>query len=379
MIAIAEVIIIGAGPAGTACALALRDANLKVSLIDKAVFPRDKTCGDAIPGNALKILEKIMPNALQDFEMHKAKNKITESVVITASGKQLAMQWVGKAYNATRMSWDNFLMQLVKTKTNINVIENCCIKQLQYSDNIFTLHTADKQVYKTKMLIAADGALAGVSRLLPNNHLDYKNTAIAVRAYYSNIQLAAFTNIFVLNKQFTNSYFWIFPIENNLYNVGFGVVNPTTKGKTINIKKAFAHLIATDNNLAKYFEGATKTTDVQGFKLPLYNKQVAISGNAYMLCGDAAHLIDPLQGHGIDKAMHSGYIAAQQVIACFANNNFSAKFMQQYDTNVYATIGKELQRNNRIMKLISSMPFLADALASIFNFKVIKYVARKWS
>jgi menaquinone-9 beta-reductase len=375
-----DIIIVGAGPAGCACALSLRNSGLNIGLIDKAVFPRNKTCGDAIPGGAIKILEKIMPEAILDFEMHDAKNTITESVVVTSNGKQIKMQWVSKAYNATRVSWDNFLMQLVKSKTKTSVIENCHIKQLNYQNEIFMLSGNIPNQYTCKILISADGALAGVSKLLPNNHLNYKNTAVAVRAYYSNIQLASTKNLFVLNKQVANSYFWIFPVENNLYNVGFGVVNPIKKnGETIDVKKCFAHLIATDKNLKKHFATAILQSEIAGFKLPLYSKVQSISGNGYILCGDAAHLIDPLQGHGIDKAMHSGYLAAQQALKCFTNNIFSADYIKQYDVSVYNSIGKELQRNNRIMNLLSRMPWVADMFASIFNWSIIKNLARKWS
>ena len=56
-----DVAIIGAGPAGCACALALKDAGCKVALLDKQSFPRDKICGDAIPGRAVKTLKSIDP------------------------------------------------------------------------------------------------------------------------------------------------------------------------------------------------------------------------------------------------------------------------------------------------------------------------------
>lgn len=374
-----QIIIVGAGPAGAACALALANSGLQVAIVDKSIFPRDKTCGDAIPGNALKVLQKVMPSALQDLENYELKNKITQSTVITANGKSISMQWVGKAYNASRLSWDNFLMQQVKTKTPTTIFEDYFVKSVMHRNDVWTISNTQNLQLQCTLLICADGALAGVSRLLPNNNLNYKNTAVAVRQYYSNINLSSTQNIFVLNKQFTNSYFWIFPVENNLYNVGFGVVNPVTNGKTLDVKKAFAQLIATDKNLQTYFTNAKPVDEISGFKLPLYSKQQSISGQAYLLCGDAAHLIDPLQGHGIDKAMQSGMLAALHAIESFKQNNCTANFNKSYDTQVYATMGKELQRNNMIMGLLSKWPVLADVVANLFGIKVVKRLAAKWS
>ncbi len=63
-----DVIIVGAGPAGCACALTLRDTDLKVALFDKKSFPRDKVCGDAIPGRAIKTLKDISPDFAAAFQ-----------------------------------------------------------------------------------------------------------------------------------------------------------------------------------------------------------------------------------------------------------------------------------------------------------------------
>jgi len=74
-----DIIIIGAGPAGTACALALRESGLRVALVDKSTFPRDKTCGDAIPGPTLKVLRKLLPDSDEIFDQFAEKQRIQSS------------------------------------------------------------------------------------------------------------------------------------------------------------------------------------------------------------------------------------------------------------------------------------------------------------
>ncbi len=375
-----DVIIVGAGPAGSTCALALKDAGLKVALIDKDIFPRDKTCGDAIPGNAFKLLKQILPESNRLIDEKLLHHAITESVVLANSGYKITMPWVTKAINATRVNWDNFLLDLVAQNSNTKIIQNTNIVKIEFLSDDIVMECANKNKYFTKLLIAADGALAGVSRKIPDNKLQYKNTAIAMRAYYKNVSMPTGQNLFVLNKKYPNAYFWIFPLGGNLFNVGFGTTN-SKQGYSENtdLKDIFHQWIKTDNKLKHFFSGASLEGSLQGFKLPLYSGQQTICGTRYMLCGDAAHLIDPIQGHGIDKAMHSGYLAAQQAINCFKQNNFNAKFMHQYQIGVYNSIGKELARNRKLMHLITAYPSSIDYLAWLSKFQFIKAFLRKLS
>ncbi|MBN2639336.1 MAG: FAD-dependent oxidoreductase [Bacteroidales bacterium] len=84
-----DVAIIGAGSAGTSCALALRNSGLKVALIDKSRFPRNKTCGDAVPGATLKYLKEISTESYDEFRKFKHKQKVESGIVYLANGKSL--------------------------------------------------------------------------------------------------------------------------------------------------------------------------------------------------------------------------------------------------------------------------------------------------
>jgi flavin-dependent dehydrogenase len=79
-----------------------------------------------------------------------------------------------------------------------------------------------------------------------------------------------------------------------------------------------------------------------------------------MLCGDAASLIDPLQGHGIDMAIRSGILAARQAQACAAQSDFSADFMRRYDEAVQQQLGPQLAHSYRLMRLLGTRPWLMN-------------------
>jgi menaquinone-9 beta-reductase len=367
-----DIIIIGAGPAGATCALALRNSGLQIALIDKEIFPRNKTCGDAIPGASFKTLAKILPSAIADWENYNSKQQIKESKIITAKGNSIYMPWSMKAYNSTRISWDDFLIQQVKNNTKTTVLEGQTIININKENNEIVVALINNQTITAKIIIGCDGAYSVVKKYLFSCKKE-TNQAVAVRAYYKNIALPNDANYFYTNSLVPQSYLWIFPVENNLFNVGFGIT-PTNASKKIDVKKTFATLLSADSNIKHLFVKATATTKVEGFKLPLYTKKIKISTSNCMLCGDAANLIDPIQGHGIDKAMESGRLAALQAMECFAQNNFSELLMQNYDANIYANIGKELQRNAKILTIITKFPWVIDGIAKAANLRWIK----KW-
>ncbi|RLD37685.1 MAG: NAD(P)/FAD-dependent oxidoreductase, partial [Bacteroidetes bacterium] len=97
-----DIAIIGAGPAGCAAALGLGKSGLKVALIDKDRFPREKACGDAIPGPAISTLEKAFPFFQDEFFNLKKKHRIRSSSIILNNGRPIDYYWKLPAYNIKR-------------------------------------------------------------------------------------------------------------------------------------------------------------------------------------------------------------------------------------------------------------------------------------
>ena len=113
-----DVIILGAGPAGTTCALALQKSGLKIAIIDKESFPRDKICGDAIPGKAFKALRAINPKWADDLLQFTKTQSIQSGHFYTDNSNPLSIQWVLPAYNSKREDFDDYLVKLVQKETN---------------------------------------------------------------------------------------------------------------------------------------------------------------------------------------------------------------------------------------------------------------------
>src|ERR1051325_3008072 len=143
-----DVIIVGAGPAGCACALALKDAKLKVALFDKSSFPRDKVCGDAIPSRAVKTLNSISPEFGKEFRSFHQKC-LTKKSKLYYGEKVMDFEWVGEAYSCARIDFDNFLFSLVRKHTATEIFENTSLDDVSVQGNeVYVKTGSGKKVFK---------------------------------------------------------------------------------------------------------------------------------------------------------------------------------------------------------------------------------------
>ncbi len=361
-----DVIILGAGPAGTACALALKDANLSVALIDKANFPRDKICGDAIPGPTLKLIRKLV-NDDESFSTITSKQQVTRSLIFPENGRTIDLNWKAEAYNAKRLDFDNFLFELVKEHTDTDLLIGKEIKRVEIKDFVHVYDKEDNEIASSQLILGADGANSIATRTFAKKQKAELLNGFAIRTYYSNVDCAPTTNEFyLLNK--IQGYFWIFPLANNQYNVGIGFLKKQKRNSAFDVKQILQYTIQSHPTISPKFKNAKEISKPTGFKLPVGGTKRSFSGDRFLLLGDAAHLIDPLQGHGIDKAIESGILAAEQVVSCFEQNQFNAKFLRTYDAAIESNIEHSLRRNLRIMKILYRFPWVVRISASIVHF-----------
>lgn len=365
-----DVLIVGAGPAGTACALALRNSGLRVALVDKAQFPRDKICGDAIPSPTLKALAQLdvaYPDELRALlAPHLAK--VAYSRLVAPGGAEVSISWKAPAFNSPRLHFDEALLELVRRHTTTTVLENWPVRQVAATTEHVTLHSgkAGEAPLRARLVIGCDGANSVIGRQLAPWSLDRSRHCAAVRAYYSGVTNAPeTTSDFYFLRRHLAGYCWVFPVGEGRYNVGFGMLSSDIARNQVDLKAVLRELLAEHPGLAPRFQAATQLTPIQGFGLPLGGSRRPLIGPRTMLCGDAAALIDPMQGHGIDKAVQSGILAAEQVVRCFQTDDFSAGSLQRYAAQVQQKIGRPLGQRYRLMRFLSGQPWLVDAVVGL--------------
>ena len=359
-----DVAIIGAGPAGTACALALRHSGLRVALLDKAQFPRDKICGDAVPGHALKALRQLDPAFVEALWQLQPLDAVRESRLVAPNGDSLRLRWKLPSFSCPRETLDAALLDLVRAHSATEIRESTGLKDLQIEADGVRLRPIQGPEITCQLVIGCDGANSVVSRkLLPEPRLARAHHCVGVRAYFENIaDTESGTTEFFLTRDYLAGYVWLFPVGQGRYNVGLGMLAEVVAQHKVDLKETMQRLLATHPALAGRFAEARQLGPILGFGLPLGGGRVRpVSGTRFMLCGDAASLIDPLQGHGIDTAMQSGILAAAQALACFEKQDFSAGFMQEYDAQVAYKIGRKLAKSYRLMRFLSNKAWLVNA------------------
>lgn len=368
-----DVIIIGAGPAGCACAMALKDSRLLVALIDKHQFPRDKVCGDAVPGRAIKFLHEIDPQFKEKLSGFTEKLP-TQRTLCYYNNRKLDFTWILEAYTATREHFDNFLFSIIKNSTSINTLEGVAVNDIVSNTGGYTVIAKDSDTrYHCTMLIGADGINGVTAKKLTARQIDRKHHVAGVRAYYSGVTGMEDTCTEVyFNRKYLPGYFWAFPIKGGIVNAGMGILSDMVVRKKINVKNAFYDFIELSPVLKEKFRNAQLVGTLQGCGLPMGSRWVNMCGDHFMLTGDAASLIDPVSGDGIGNAVLSGKLAAEQVKQCFSSNDFSAAFIKNYANHLYKLAGEDMNKKTKVLKTMARMPFLFEAAFIAGQNRIIK-------
>lgn len=368
-----DVCIIGAGPGGATTAMFLAQHGVESTLVDKARFPRDKVCGDALSGKVVEVIKKLDPTILDrlQLESHQVGSWGVTFVAPNLTSLRVPFkQGYDKSgtppgFISKRVDFDHFLVKETAKYPQIRLIEDTPIKRFEKQDKGYICYGSEVEIH-CKLVIVADGAQSQFAKNIAGIKKEPKHYCAGIRAYYKGVEDLDADNFIELHflKELLPGYFWIFPLPDGMTNVGLGIRSDKVSQQKINLKKKLAEVIEQYPQLKERFTHAELVGDIKGFGLPLGSKKRSISGESYMLVGDAASLIDPFTGEGIGNAMMSGMFAADQVTACLQADDYSAAFMQQYDVHVYNRLWSELSLSKRMQQLVK-VPWL-------FNFVVNK-------
>jgi menaquinone-9 beta-reductase len=358
-----HVCIVGAGPAGSIAALFLAKLGVDCILADKATFPRDKICGDGISGWVLSVLgeldqELLERLSIQPFVYHSYGIRVVAPnhreidlpfIIQNNSESQLPPGFIGR-----RLEFDNFLIEEVRKKREITFLENTEIKTFQNAGTHAELTTETGEKIVVKLVIFSNGANSSFMKEPGRIFKTKRNTMTGLKTYYQGVTGFHAQNYVELHflKTILPGYFWIFPLPGGMANVGIGLDQHRIAAKKIHLKKVMFEAIETVPYLQKRFVNAKQISRIEAYNLPLWDGRRTLSGERFMLTGDAASLIDPVTGEGMGHAAISGMLAARQAAAAIQAGDFRAGFMQQYDDSLYQKIGKELMISSKILKFI---------------------------
>jgi len=367
-----DICILGAGPGGATAALHLANAGQPCLLLDRATFPRDKICGDALSGKVLSELRRI--DETLPAQLNAAPLQVPSWGIdfFAPNGQKLAVPFKPRydkvtdraaGHVAKRVDFDNFLIEEVRRRPEIDFRENVDVARTERTPEGWQLlDKAGRELATCRLLLVANGAQSEFARKVAGHTLEPNHHCAGLRTYYQNVAGLSPDNFIELHfiKEFLPGYLWIFPLPNGQANVGVGMLSKAVADKKVNLRQRLDEILTTHPALAPRFAQAERLGPVRGFGLPLGSKRRALSGAGYLLLGDAGSLIDPFSGEGISHAMVSGRHAAHWAAEATKKADFSAGFLQNYDKAVYNRLGKEL-RLSRVMQRLLNFP-------SLFNF-----------
>ncbi len=374
-----DIVIIGAGPAGCATSLFLSKAKIPHTLIDKAVFPRDKVCGDALSGKVVYVFKQLDEKLLERFSNQPQNFLPSWGVKFAApNGKSIDIPFksdVSKEKHAPgfiskRMDFDHELFKMLDP-AYANILQGTALNSIERTSmglNLFCKDINDNSInFKdVKLVIGAEGDRSIVGKQLGSIVKENDHYCAGIRAYYDGVTDMHPQNFIELHflEELLPGYFWIFPLPNGQANIGAGMLSSSVSKKKVNLKADMLRAIQDNPNINQRFKNAKLLGKIEGWGLPLGSKQRMISGDHFLLTGDAASLIDPFTGEGIGNAMYSGMLAARHIENCLRKNCFDAAFNKAYDQSFYSRQWDELKLSHTMQKLCR-FPWL-------FNFVVNK-------
>lgn len=373
-----EIIIVGAGPAGCATSLFLSQQQIPHTIIDKQLFPRDKICGDALSGKTVYVLNKLDPTIIQDFS-HKSNQFIDSWGVkfVAPNGKGIDIPFrsntsemdLPPGFISKRIDFDYELFKRLESPF-ANILQQTELTNITRTGDTFSLacKTPDSTIefHDVKLIVGAEGDRSIVAKQLGQIKKDNNHYCAGIRVYYEGVKDLHPQNFIELHflEELLPGYFWIFPLPNGQANIGAGMLSDTVSRKKVNLKEDMMRAIRNNPNIKHRFEGAEMVGKIQGWGLPLGSKKRPLSGDGFILTGDAGSLIDPFTGEGIGNALYSGMMAAEWIQKSLASNRLDASFLIQYDEAFYERQWDELKLSHTMQKLCK-YPWL-------FNFVVNK-------
>ena len=369
-----DVIVVGAGPAGATTATILAQKGYDVLLLDRDNFPRDKTCGDAIPAGAIELMTRLgMGNKIQKAVERGEFYPLEKIRIYSPKGKMLQARLKegnegGRSYVAPRMYFDAVIQQqavesgaeFIQALVKEPLVENGRVVGVQAQLN------GDVKEIRSKVVVGADGVTSAIARALrpkEKQHVD-AHRAVALRAYIHDIEEYPHEVEFYLYDEILPGYAWIFPTGKNMANIGLGMRLDIFRKNNYNLKKMlqiFLEMPQIKNRLKRGGE----LKDIKTWQLNFGSqKQLQHAYDGALLVGDAAGFINPLTGGGIHNGMISARLAGETIDEALKSGNTSRQELKIYEQRCHDAMWDSMRRSYLIQRWVLRFPSIADVFFS---------------
>lgn len=328
-----DVLVIGAGPAGSAAAITLSRLGRRVVLVDRSRFPRDKACGDALIPDSLAAIHKLQ---LTD-RLAKGSRFVHELKVFAPNGTEVRLR--GRFACQRREQFDWMLQQeaLAAGATFFGpfTVTGPRLRGGRVAGaSLAHARTGESIDVDARVTLLATGAAAK-----PLQMFDVctrpQPSAIAARAYFrlpQDLADQAQSLVISYDRAICPGYGWIFPGPDNVFNLGVGVFTDSPHDAGVpNLRQLFDRFLAKFPPAARISDAAERLSDLKGAPLRMAMTGARFHRPGLLVIGEAAGLTFSFSGEGIGKAMESGIIAAELAHEHFAADAGAADLGERYE------------------------------------------------
>lgn len=339
-----DLLVVGGGPAGTGAAITAARAGLSVLVCDKAVFPRDKTCGDGLTAGALRHLERLGldPASVPGW------TPVADVVVRSPSGRTVEFPLPRRglfAAVAPRAALDTALLDLAGHQ-GAGIRPGAALTALQMGADDVEAQLSDGTVVSARYLVAADGVYSTVRKLVAPARDTYLGEWHAFRQYFTGVDDGRLWVVF--EPDLLPGYAWVFPLGNGRANVGFGI--PRRPGVSVRPMARIWRDLPRRPAMAAVLGDATPEGTHRAWPIPADLHRGPLAVGRVLFAGDAAAVTDPMTGEGIAQALLTGALAAEAVTA----GGGASAVARRYSAAVEWHLGADLRFAGRLGQILRS-------------------------
>jgi menaquinone-9 beta-reductase len=339
-----DVIVVGGGPAGAVMSWSLATRGLRVLVLDRARFPREKVCGDFVEPRGLRLfqtmgclgkLEATGPLAITHVNLLlSGKSAYREHIPFYAGQKELPQH----GYIIPREELDHRILASA-VEAGAELRQGCQVLGVERENGTMVVRFkggAEESTERAPIVVGADGTHSMVARSFDLLHDDPRYIAVSQRAYVDGVELTNGEAAFVFDRDLFPGYGWMFPMSGGRANVGVGILAETRDRYRISVPQLFSTFLHKLRHIHPGCHAIRLASKPIGGIVKTYGGHGPNHFDGGILIGDAGSFVDPMTGEGITPASESALLGSTVIANALEKGRTDAAFLSAYERSFRA-------------------------------------------